>query len=543
MSDEMGDEQSPLAQPKAGGVGATFTFLCLLLLVFILGVFNQTTSSMVSTWIQSETYTHGFLILPIVIWLIWRKKSVLSEYPLRPCYLALIPLAMAGLLWMLGNLVDVLVVQQLALVAMLVFSFLVVMGWDLFRALLFPLAFLFFAVPMGEGLTPPLMEYTATATVFLVKLTGIPVYRDGMFISLPSGDWSVVEACSGVRYLIASVTLGCLFAYINYNGYKKRLAFIVVSMIVPIIANGLRAFMIVMLGHFSGMTIAVGVDHLIYGWVFFGVVMLILFSIGSRWQDTVEKVQSPGADVDSEPDGHGDIQVSAAIAAPRLAAALLVTVVVIALWPAWVYALNHFQVDGEYGQIVIPQGSDTWQQRSENAWKWTPRVVHADREVSQFYSSINGDDEAIIQLYVAQYLEQKQGAEVVNSSNKLFNNQMSFWRVSHKTSKTISIGGHSVDVTSAVVRGPRWNLLVWHWYRVGNDYTANNYVAKFREVEARLVDSRRDAAILTVATPIGIGDVEQETAVAAKKLQQFLNGVMPDLEQSMDQVVGKAELH
>jgi exosortase A len=539
MSDAMGDEQSTQAQPQVGGAGATFTFLCLLLLIFILGVFYQTTSSMVSTWIQSETYTHGFLILPIVIWLIWRKRSVLSTYPPRPSYPALIPLFLAGLLWMLGHLVDVLVVQQLALVAMLVFSFLVVMGVKLFRALLFPLAFLFFAVPMGEGLIPPMMEYTATATVFLVKLTGIPVYRDGMFISLPSGDWSVVEACSGVRYLISSVTLGCLFAYINYNGYKKRLAFIVVSMIVPIIANGLRAFMIVMLGHFSGMTLAVGVDHLIYGWVFFGLVMLILFSIGSRWQDTVENTHTPQVESDRD----RDAPVPTVIAAPRLVSALMVTIAAIGLWPAWVYALNHFQVGGEFGQIVIPQGGETWQQSSERAWKWTPRVVHADREISQFYTPVNGDDTGIIQLYIAQYLEQKQGAEVVNSSNKLFNNQMSLWRISQKTNKSISIGGRSVDVTSAVVKGPRWNLLVWHWYRVGSDYTANNYVAKLREVEARLIDSRRDAAVLTVATPIGVGDVTEETAAAARKLQQFLDGVMPDLEQSMDQVVDKAELH
>jgi exosortase len=69
-----------------------------------------------------------------------------------------------------------------------------------------------------------------------------------------------VEACSGVRYLISSVTLGCLYAYLTYQSTKKRLLFIAVSIVVPIIANGLRAYMIVMIGHLSGMELATGGD-------------------------------------------------------------------------------------------------------------------------------------------------------------------------------------------------------------------------------------------------------------------------------------------
>lgn len=61
---------------------------------------------------------------------------------------------------------------------------------------------------MGEDLVSPIMEFSATYTVVALKLTGIPVYRHGSWFSLPTGSWSVVEAWSGVRYLIASVSLG-----------------------------------------------------------------------------------------------------------------------------------------------------------------------------------------------------------------------------------------------------------------------------------------------------------------------------------------------
>jgi len=534
---ELQEEEIPQVEeiPPARGNGVLLTVLSIFLLVSILGVFYQTTFSMVSTWIRAETYTHGFLILPIVIWLIWRKKALVSRYSPKPNFLALIPLSMAGVLWMLGHLVDVLVVQQIALVTMLVLSFLVVLGVRLFKILLFPLIFLFFAVPMGEGLVPVMMEYTATVTVALVKLSGIPVYRDGLFISLPSGNWSVVEACSGVRYLISSITLGCLFAYINYASYKKRLAFIVVSAIVPIVANGLRAYMIVMLGHLSGMTLAVGIDHLIYGWVFFGLVMLVLFTIGSRWRDPEQDFVRVTSNSEM---GRGRAS-SESLVSKYLMASLVAVIIVIALWPAWILALNKFQNVEAYTEIHPPGAQENWKIKEEKEWVWTPRVVGANREIHQFYTS-SQNNSGSIGLHIAQYLEQKQGSEVVNSQNKLFNNQMSRWRITERNKKLVKLNGHEIEVVSAVVKGPRDNLLVWYWYRVGAYHTTNSYIAKLKEVKSKLIDSRRDAAIFSVTTPIGLGDLAEKRAAASKHLQQFVNDMVPKYEVALDYAVGKS---
>ena len=126
---------------------------------------------------------------------------------------------------------------------------------------------------------------TADFTVAALRASGIPVYREGLQFVIPSGSWSVVEACSGIRYLMASFMVGSLFAYLNYRSWRRRLAFVAVSLVVPIVANWLRAYMIVMLGHLSGNTLAVGVDHLIYGWVFFGIVIMAMFMVGARWSE------------------------------------------------------------------------------------------------------------------------------------------------------------------------------------------------------------------------------------------------------------------
>ena len=86
------------------------------------------------------------------------------------------------------------------------------MGLEVARTIAFPLAFTLMAVPIGEFLLPNLMNQTADFTVAALRLTGVPVYREGLYFTVPTGRWSVVEACSGLRYLIASLTLGLLFA-------------------------------------------------------------------------------------------------------------------------------------------------------------------------------------------------------------------------------------------------------------------------------------------------------------------------------------------
>ena len=262
--------------------------LVLGVIFWLLAWYLDTAQSIVAIWERSETFAHGFLIVPISAWLIWRRRHEIAALELRPNFLILPLLALTGFGWLLGQLAGAGIVQQYCLVLMVPLLAWAILGDQLVRALTFPLFFLLLAVPFGEFLEPPLMEHTANFTVLALRLSGIPVYREGQFFTIPSGSWSVVEACSGLRYLIASLTLGVLYAYLTYRSFARRAIFIAASLIVPIVANWLRAYMIVMIGHLSSMQYAVGVDHLIYGWVFFGVVMLILFWVGSFWREDLD---------------------------------------------------------------------------------------------------------------------------------------------------------------------------------------------------------------------------------------------------------------
>jgi len=506
--------------------------LSAILLVVLIGLFYGTAQSMLMTWLQAETYTHGILILPLFGWLLWRSRKSWGCQSITPCFTAILPLAASGAAWMLATLVDVQVVQHFALVSIFVSAFVVVMGTAISRTLAFPLAYLFFAVPMGEALVPPLMEYTATVTTLLVKLSGIPVYRDGMFISLPSGNWSVVQACSGIRYLIASLALGCLFAYINYSSIWKRLGFIAISAIVPILANGLRAYMIVMIGHLSDMQLAVGVDHLIYGWLFFGLVMFILFLIGSRWRDP-----DPEPVAEARTDTVGNLSWSST------ALALVLVLGLSTLWPSWVYAMNHVQRSWGETPLSVPAELKGWRQEPSDAWEWYPRSSGEDRLLDRFYQrEAPGATTVSLRLHVANYLAQQQGKEVVNVNNRLFHREFRYWRVASQQLRNVQTGELNTKVNEAIIRGPGQELLAWQWYRVGDYYTADKYMAKVREAMSRLFKGRRDASIITVAIPID-GPDEDQRLRAGELLADFVAEMLPELESSLDRgMVNGADL-
>src|SRR5687768_1518128 len=319
--------------------------------------YHETTWSMISTWGRSDTFAHGFLIFPFSAYLIWGQRKRLTALSSQPNPMALLALAGLGFSWLLATLASVQVFAQFLMIAMIPVSVWAILGNRIVTALAFPLAYLLLAVPFGDALIPPLIDFTADFTVTALQLTGIPVYREGSFFTIPSGNWSVVEACSGLRYLIASFTLGALYAYLTYRSIKRRLVFIALSLIVPIVANGIRAYLIVMTGHLSDMQLAVGIDHLVYGWVFFGFVMLVLFWIGSFWREDENRLDSisltRGVSTGNNLGSEGDSTLRTTITA----GAVLSIAIIWPVYAEWLERKNSYSVEELEIQI---SDTDKW---------------------------------------------------------------------------------------------------------------------------------------------------------------------------------------
>ncbi|MDX2367671.1 MAG: exosortase A [Colwellia sp.] len=248
-------------------------------------VYKEAILGMESIWSRSDTFAHGYFILPISVWLLWRDKANLLASKVSSTWLPLPILAGSLFVWLFSYAADINELGQLSAVISLICLIWLLVGNKVAWRYKFPLAYLIFAVPMGESLIPWLQDVTAWFTVAFLKFNGIPVYVDGLYIQIPTGMFEVAVACSGIRYLIASIAVGTLFAYLTYNKTYKQVVFIVFSMLLPILANGIRAYGIVAIAYYSNMKYATGVDHLIYGWIFFGVVMMLMFWIGGLFAD------------------------------------------------------------------------------------------------------------------------------------------------------------------------------------------------------------------------------------------------------------------
>ena len=446
-----------------------------------------TAHSIVFIWNSSETFAHGYIILPISLWLIWRRRHILAELAIEPYWPAFALLAICGLGWLLAELGDVQIVKQYAFAAMLPISALAILGKQIARAIAFPLAFILFAVPFGDIFIAPLIDITANFTVDALRATGIPVLREGNSFSIPTGNWSVVEACSGIRYLISSFTLGCLYAYLTYRSPWRRALFVLLSIIVPIGANGVRAYMIVMIGHLSGMTLAVGFDHLIYGWIFFGLVMFLLFWLGSFWrEEPYHTIADPAEKRTAAPVRPTSIT--------RLGIAALGIVICISIWPAYARYLEAAEFNPASAQLSGFQA--TWPATTPFS-SWKPAFSPSNAELRQFYEK-NGHPIGLSLLY---YRNQQHGAELISSTNLLVQTKDPAFRRIDANLHSETILNHPMTLREARIAGPSGHLLVWYWYWIDGKTTSNDYIGKILQVEQKFLHGSDDSAAVMIFAP------------------------------------------
>lgn len=246
----------------------------------LLILFNREVAAAIRVWVDSTAYNHCFLIIPIVAYLLWdRRALLLSATPVPTLWVgfAALPVMMV---WLLAERLGIMEGRQLMMMTLVEILFLAVLGWRLSFKLAGPLLYLYFLVPFGAFLVPSLQTFTTRFIVHGLNLLNIPNYSDGTTIEIPEGSFLVAEACAGLRFLIASFAFGCLYALLVYRSLPRRILFIAISLIVPIIANGFRALGIVVLGHMLGSAKAATTDHILYGWIFFSVVILIQIGLG-----------------------------------------------------------------------------------------------------------------------------------------------------------------------------------------------------------------------------------------------------------------------
>ena len=393
-----------MAPPRDGRIAPHWQRPLLLLgalWLFLLLLFWRDAAQLVSIWWNSSTFNHCLLILPILGWLVWLRSGELVRLKPQPWAPGLVWIGAGAGAWLLGEAAGVAIVRQTGLLLMLQGCVPALLGLQVTRGLLFPLFYSLFLLPVGEELVPPLQTLTADMSMVLLRLTGIPAHLEGIFITTPGGLFAVAEACSGVKFLVAMAALAVLMAHLCFTSWRRRAVFIVVALVVPILANGFRAFSTIWIAQHMGAEFAASADHVVYGWVFFAIVIALVGAIFWRW-------------FDRDPE---DVPINAErlqSAVPRRAAPLWLlapAAAALALAPMLWLSRSEAAAPATFAALTdqVPPG---WA-RVEAMGDWRPRFDGADRLECLSMRPVGGGAGGQVDVCAAHYRWQAEGREVI----------------------------------------------------------------------------------------------------------------------------------
>lgn len=460
---------------------ASMLLFAVISLAYVL-LYGPTWLDMERVWSSSATYNHCYLIIPISLYFFFRAK----QQPAHCQYnfglgLPILALVLSQLLWLASFAADIALFMHFAAVITLQALIWLLLGNDTSRKHLFAIAYLLFLVPFGDELSPMLQNITADLTVFMLQLVNIPVYREGLYLATPVGLFEVAEACSGLRFLIASLAISVVFGYLQFNKLYKQISFVAFMAVLSILANGVRAFMLVYIGEKTEMRFGFGADHYLYGWLFFGLVLLAGFWLGARFSDPALPLTQ---------------NIRHSFVLPRHAGILTAAAAALVLTLSYRLSVDISHPPATAAILPLPVNATVVKQSN-----WGIRFEHSLAQ--------NHLQDSNIEYFAAYYANKQQQGKLISWQNNLFDKQI--WQVQRR----INVSGGAVLQLKSLANQQRTLLF---WYQVGEHKSVSTLEIKIRQALYFLADDQSGAYIFALSTEGAATDqtiARLQTAAAA----------------------------
>src|SRR5262245_22257084 len=272
--------------------------LMLVLTGSFLFLYRDVIAKLIHDWSIDENYSHGFLVIPIALYLAWERRRQFADATPKPSVLGLI-VAVGSIGMLLAGILGAEVfTTEVSLVGALAGSVLFLFGWAHLRIMLFPIAFLMLMIPLPaiifNQITFPLQLLASRFGEGALMLAQIPVLREGNVIHLANTSLEVAEACSGIRSLISLLTLGIVYGYFVDSRTWLRWTIAFATVPVAIVTNGFRVAGTGVGAHYFGAAVAEGFFHEFSGWIIFisAFVMLLALHRVLVWQFPQNRARS-----------------------------------------------------------------------------------------------------------------------------------------------------------------------------------------------------------------------------------------------------------
>jgi EpsI family protein len=501
------DQQSKLGSVRQFGVWVVAVLFGI--------VYYQTFIKLTHYWWTNDMYSYGYMVAPIAALVVWRKRRELQMLTASPSVGVGLALSTVGLMMLLaGRFSSTNVVEEISLVITICGLTLLLFGRTIFRVLLFPISYLLFMIPVWEVLTsrihPYFQLYSATVGTEFLKLFGLPVFQEGVFIYLPKITLTVAEACSGVNYLIAVFCLGIPTTYLFVKNWPKRVVIVCAAALIALASNGLRVASVMFFAYY-GIRGANGDIHgplaLFRSLLISGVGFVALFALIFRFADT------DGTTPDSQrgtEGGTGSRRTSTRGHAlgPVVLASILLTSALVA---GQIHEGVRVPMDSRFR--ALPHTIGRWESRGTAKPPIGLDVLNFDDTVSRHYTSSDG---AELNLFLGYYARQEQGRELAGSKirSSLTSQEHGSYVVGDRDGTRVN------DFLTDLEGEPSYQT---YWYVLNDSVVSDDYEAKLYTAWSSMVHGRTNGAIVLITS---VARTEEPLEVTRLRVGDFVAGIV-----------------
>lgn len=479
--------------------------------------------------IGNDDYSHGIFVPAICLFLVWQARHRIAAVGIENSWLGLAIVSAGLLIYGIGELATLYVVQHLSLWIVLVGLVIGAIGIRAAREIAFPLAYLLTAIPLPNflyaGLSSKLQLWSSALGIGCLQLIGITAFREGNVIDLGPVQLQVVEACSGIRYLFPLASLALLCAYLFKDRMWKRIVLVVSSIPISIFVNGFRIGMIGLLVEWKGQGTAEGFSHLFEGAVLFmaslGLLVLEMWLLARVCPMEVGRsFLERFTWTDQVPLSSSTSTATALPAAYLFSVGLLVPVAF-----ASTFLAERTEIAPPRAIFVdFPMQFDGWIGTALALEKQYVDALRFDDYVLADFRSRNGQP---VTFYVAYYQSQRKGQSAHSPQSCLPGGG---WEIASMNGVDIPADGEmvrsSVHVNRAVIRKGGQKQVVWYWFKQRDRILSNEYLVKFFLFWDAVTRGRTDGALVRVSSVVGPGETEE---IVDQRLLRLVSAVEPEL--------------
>lgn len=499
----------------------------IILLAALSWVYWSTFQGLYHRWTHDDDYSYGILIPFLSAYFVWDKRRILATLPVKPVWWAIVPLAFFLGLSAYGILGSSYNAARLSIPAVVMTLVLLCFGKQYIKTLLFPLFVLFFMIPLPAivqtSIIPPLQLISTELGSGMLRLFGISVYVEGNLIDLGTAKLSVVEACSGLRYILPLIGIGFVYSYLFEEFWWKRIANVLISIPIAILMNGVRIGATGIGVEIWGPSAAEGINHDLEAFIVFASAFTLHFLFGRSLRHLPPYPTGKFGKLETPPVVSADSSAPVSGVWKTTLASVLLT---LGVGAATLNTASFPPLEVAGGMESFPKKIGDWQGRQDYVSASIVDFSGADDYFSATYANSGNE---VVSLYIGY-----RGTPFLESDMFFHSPNVCLpgagWKTLSNQTQSLSLNSRfpAFRVTEMISQKNDQKILTQFWFQTKSRIDPSVHLNRLQLARHALENDNTHDLFLRVITPLAEGE---EVSVARVRLVRFTEEMQVTLDE------------